>query len=366
VPLFAGPQGEDRARGDQEERGAEVMTASGTPPDRASKEARRSPVGTRSVSALARVDAWQRRHRSAAFAVAVIKKFGDDRASSLAALIAYYAFLSLFPLLLAFVSVLGFVLEDDPGLQADIVDSALARIPVIGAQLGDDVQPLTGSSVALAIGLVGALWAGLGVTLALGRAFDEIWDVPRLEQRGPLARRARGALVLVILACGLMAATVGGGVAIAVRIGPAAERIAAVGASLLVNATVLLAAFWLLTARPRRAPDLLPGVLLAAVGLLALQAIGSWYVERAIDGASDTYGAFALVIGLLSWFWLGSHLLLVAAELNVVRVRRLWPRSLTGELEPADRLAMQRYAAAVRQDRRQLVTVTFSDERGES
>ena len=318
------------------------------------------------MSALSRIDAWQRRHGRAAFVVAVVKKFGDDRASSLAALISYYAFLSLFPLLLAFVSVLGFVLEDDPGLREDILDSTLARIPVIGAQLGDDVQPLTGSGVALAIGLAGALWAGLGVTLALGRAFDEIWDVPRLEQRGPLARRARGVLVLVILACALVATTVAGGLAIAEQVGPAAERIAAAGASLLVTTAVVLAAFWLLTARPRRVADLLPGVLVAAAGWLLLTAAGGWYVTRAIDGASDTYGTFALVIGLLSWFWLGSHLLLFAAEVNVVRLRRLWPRSLTGELEPADRVAMQRFAVAVRQDRRQLVTVTFSDKRGEN
>ena len=211
---------------------------------------------SRESSALARIDAWQRRHRRAAFAVAVGRKFGDDRASSLAALIAYYAFLSLFPLLLAFVSALGFVLEDDPGLQEDIVDSALARIPVIGAQLDDELQPLTGNGVALAIGLVGALWAGLGVTLALGRAFDEIWGVPRLERRGPIAARARGMLVLVLLALVLVTTTVLGGVAIAAEVGPAAERIAAAGASVLVNAAIFLAAFWLLTARaaPRRRP----------------------------------------------------------------------------------------------------------------
>jgi membrane protein len=311
---------------------------------------------------LARIDVWQRRHRWPAFVVAIFKKFGEDRASSLAALIAYYAFLSLFPLLLAFVSVLGFVLEDDPQLQEDVVDSTLARIPVIGAQLGDDVQPLTGSTVALAIGLAGALWAGLGVMLALGRAFDEIWDVPRLEQRGPLAARVRAVIMLVIVACALVAAAVAGGLAVAGRIGPAAERVAALGAALLVNAAVLLAAFWLLTARPRRVADLLPGVLLAAVGSLALQAAGSWYVSRAIDGAGDTYGTFALVIGLLSWFWLMSHLLLLAAEVNVVRLRRLWPRSLTGDLEPADRVTMRRFAAAVQQDPRQVVSVTFSDE----
>lgn len=146
---------------------------------------------------LASVDGWQRRHAPGGFPVAVLKKFGEDRASSLAALIAYYAFISLFPLLLAFVSILGFVLEDNPSLRQDVVDTALARIPVIGAELRDDVQPLTGSGIALAIGLAGALWAGLGVTLALGRAFAEIWDTPRLEQPRGLKARARGLALLV-------------------------------------------------------------------------------------------------------------------------------------------------------------------------
>ena len=318
------------------------------------------------MKALGRLDSWQRRHGPAAFAVAVFRKFGDDRASSLAALISYYAFLSLFPLLLAFVSVLGFVLEDNPGLQEDIVDTALARIPVIGPQLEDGVAPLTGNTTALAIGLVGALWAGLGVTLALGRAFDEIWDVPRLDQRGPVARRARGGLVLIILACALIAGTVVGGVAITGEIGPAAERIAAGALSLLVNGAVFLAAFWLLTVPPRGILDLLPGGLFASAGWLLLPTAGPWYVTRAIAGATDAYGTFALVIGLLSWFWLGAHLLLLAAEVNVVLARRLWPRSLTGELEPADRRALSRYAVAARRDPRQHVTVTFSDDRAET
>ena len=141
---------------------------------------------------VASMDRWQRRHAVGGFPFAVLKKFGEDRASSLAALIAYYAFVSLFPLLLAFVSILGFVLDDDPSLRADVVDTVLARIPVLGAELRDDVQPLTGSGIALAVGLVGALWAGLGVTVALGRAFAEIWDTPRVEQPRGLRTRARG------------------------------------------------------------------------------------------------------------------------------------------------------------------------------
>ncbi|HTE63137.1 MAG TPA: YihY/virulence factor BrkB family protein [Solirubrobacteraceae bacterium] len=291
-----------------------------------------------------------------------MRKFVDDRASNLAALIAYYAFFSLFPLLLVFVSVLGFVLQDNASLQEDVLDSALARIPVVGAQLGNEVEPLTGSTIALAVGLAGSLWAGLGVTLALGRAFEEIWDVPRLEQRGAARARVRGLVVLAVLGVLLVAATVATGLAVGGRIGPAAEELGALGVALAVNLGAFLGLFGLLTPRPRRIAEHLPGAALAASGSLALQAAGGWYVERTVTGASDTYGTFALVIGLLSWFWLGAHLLLVAAEVNVVLHHRLWPRSLGGELEAADRAALQRTAEAVRQDERQEIQVRFSDD----
>jgi membrane protein len=313
---------------------------------------------TRVVAAL---DGWQRRHAVAGFPVAVLKKFLEDRASSLAALVAYYAFFSLFPLLLAFVSILGFALEDDPALRREIVDSTLARIPIIGAQLRGELQPLTGSGIALAVGIAGALWAGLGVTVALGRAFAQIWDVPQLEQPGGLRTRARGLAVLAIVGLTLVASTVVAGLALGGRIGPAAERGAALAASLAANVLVFFCVFALLTARPRRFRDLLPGVALVTAGSLLLQSAGAWYVDRVIDGASATYGAFAFVIGLLSWFWLASHLLLVAAEVNVVLRWRLWPRSLTGELEPADRLAFERFAAATRRDTRERIAVSFRD-----
>ncbi len=312
---------------------------------------------------LEAIDSWQRRHAVAAFPVAVVRKFLDDRASTLAAVIAYYAFFSLFPLLLVFVSVLGFVLQDNASLQEDILDSALTRIPVVGAQLQDEVEPLTGSTSALVIGLAGALWAGLGVTLALGRAFEEIWDVPRLKQRGAVRARVRGLVVLVVLAVSLIAATLAAGLAVGGRIGPAAEEFGAIGTALAVNLMAFIGLFALLTPQPRRIGKVLPGAALAAAGALALQAAGAWYVECAVASASDTYGTFALVIGLLSWFLLGAHLLLVATEVNVVRHRRLWPRSLAGELEAADRAALGSAAQAAQQDERQEIEVRFGNDR---
>jgi membrane protein len=310
---------------------------------------------------LARFDGWQRRHAAAAVAVAVARKFLDDRASNLAALVAYYAFFSLFPLLLVLVSVVGFVLEDNPSLRGDVVDSALARIPVVGAQLGDQIDPLTGSAAALAVGLAGALWAGLGVTVAMGRAFEQMWDVPRLEQRGGIAARVRGVAVLAAIATVLLGATAVAGLTVGGGLGEGAQRVAALVGALAGNVAAFFTVFAVLTGRGVCPRALFPGVIAAAVGALVLQALGGWYVDAAVARASDTYGMFALVIGLLSWFWLGAHVLLAAAELNVVLARGLWPRTLVGALSPADRRALQDSAHAAQRDERERIAVTFDD-----
>jgi YihY family inner membrane protein len=276
-----------------------------------------------------------------------------------AALIAYYAFLSLFPLLLALVSLLGIVAESHPDLPQEVVDTALGRIPVLGDQLEDDVTSLSGSGVGLAIGLAGALWAGLGVTIALGRALDDIWDVPRFRQPGALRRRARGMAALAVVALVLLAASVLPGLALGGGIGPAAQKLLAFILAIALNAVVFSCVFGLLGHGPDRRRALVPGVAVATLGSLVLQSAGGVYLDRVVLGASEIYGSFAFVIGLLSWFWLGAHLLLVAAEVNVVLDRRLWPRSLTDELGAADRRALAEAVEAARLDERQEVVVRY-------
>ena len=315
------------------------------------------------LTVIAKLDAWQRRHSAAALPVAVAKKFSDDNASSLAALIAYYAFFSLFPLLLILVSVLGFVLHGDPSLRDEVLHTALSQIPVVGGQLRDQVHPLAGSGVALAAGLAGTLWAGLAVSLAISHAFTAISDVPRDEQPSGLKARVRGLAVLVVLAATFTGSSAAAGLAADGGIGPAGARAAAVVISFATDIGFFLALFALLTPRPWRIRDLLPGVGLAGFGWLILQSVGGWYVDRTVAGASGTYGSFALVIGLLSWFWLGSQLLVVAAEANVVLRRGLWPRSLSGTLEPADGVALELLAETTIADPRERVDVRFDEPR---
>src|SRR5205809_4666591 len=167
-----------------------------------------------------RIDERQQRNRYVAFPFAVFKKFGDDQAGNLAALIAYYGFFSLFPLLLTFVSVLGLALRGHKGLQDSIVHSALRDFPVIGDQIAKNIHSISGNGVALAIGIAGTLWAGMGVTQAAQNAMNQIWDVPRKDWPNFFKSRLRGLLMPAILGTLTVGATFMSG--LSTSAGPAA------------------------------------------------------------------------------------------------------------------------------------------------
>ncbi|MGZ6708411.1 MAG: YihY/virulence factor BrkB family protein [Solirubrobacteraceae bacterium] len=307
-----------------------------------------------------RIDRWQRRRTWAAFGVAVGRKFGEDGAVRHGARIAYYAFFSIFPLLLCFVSILGFVLAGNPDLRDDIVNSTYAELPVIGPLIRSDVGTIGGSVPGLVIGVTVALWAGLGITLAIGQALDEIWGVPPLEQLGFVARRLRGLATIAVAGTAIAAGSVLGGAATNGHLHPAAAALAGVAVSLAVDGAALLCAFTLLgTVRPPLR-GLLPGVLVAMAGLLLLQTLGGLYLDRTIARAQSTYGLFATVIGLLSWLSLAAQLLLISAEINAVAALRLWPRSLRGALTAADARAVERSAQAARRHPRETIAVAWT------
>jgi membrane protein len=305
------------------------------------------------------LDRYQQRRPRLSFFAAVIKKFSDDGASSLAALIAYYGFFSLFPLLLVFVTVLGFVLQGSPSAQESVLHSTLSQFPIIGNQLQSNVHSLRGSGITLAIGLVVALLAGLGITGATQNAFNQVWYIPHKRRPNFLTWRLRGLGLLVVLGLLSIVSTVAAGY-VAAQTAGAIEVLGGILLALAVNLLLFFLAFRLLTSDEVETRDLIPGVIFGAVLWQILQHVGGYYVDHVVRHAKETSGLFAFVLGLLAWLYLGGQLTLLAAEVNVVRAQRLWPRSFfSDELLEADRRALTSAAEVQERVDEQNVEVTF-------
>lgn len=298
------------------------------------------------------IDRFQQRRRVFGLPYAVVKRFGEHEGSRLAATVSYYSFFSVFPLLLALVTVLNLVLKDDDTLRQQLLDGAIGQIPVIGTQLAATTEPLPGNSWLVAFGLGTALWAGLGAVAALQQALNVLWDVPVHARGNPVLKRLRSLAFLVLFAVGLVVSTLLVNLAAIVNDGWLTTILGLVGTTL-VNAVILAMMFTVLPARRRPLPELLPGVIAGAVGLVALQQLGNFVVQRFIAGASDVYGTFAIVIALLSWFHLVSRVLLMSAELTVVLAADLVPRRLLPDGPPtdADRRATELDVRRIQRDR---------------
>lgn len=323
---------------------------------------------------LDRVDRYQRQHRWLGFPLAVVYKFGDDQGTYLTALITYYGFLSLFPLLLLLVTILGFVLQGDPALQSRLIDSTLAQLPIVGMQLGHSVRALRGSATGIAIGILGTLYGCLGAAGAMQNAFNRVWAVPRNRRPNPLALRLRGMLLLLVLGVGVLITTGLSGLTTSAgvfgaAIGTAVQILAVVLATA-TNVALFMLAFRLLTAEGHTR-QLRTGALVAGIGWELLQLLGTYLVAHFLTGAPAAYGVFGLVLGLIAWIYLLALVIVIAAEVNVVAHKRLWPRALLTpftddvQLTPADRRAYASYVQSERHKGFQLIDVDFERSSGD-
>jgi membrane protein len=317
-----------------------------------------------------RIDRFQQKHAVVGFPLAVIYKFFDDQGGYLAALITYYGFLSVFPLLLLLASVLGFILQDNPELQQQILDSALRQFPVIGDQLGDP-QGLRGSATAVAIGLAGSLYGALGIANAVQNALNTMWAVPRNRRPNPIAARLRSLFLLGV--GGLTFVITGSLGGIGTNINGFAEKLNFNEVLRLVAGLTgisLIAIFFMFlfrwgTTRKLSRWDVLPGAIAAAIVWQGLQQFGTVYVGSVVRHADATNGVFAIVLGLIAWIYLAVVSLLICAEANVVRVRKLYPRTLLTpftddvDLTEADQRAYRSYARAQRTKDFEWVDVGF-------
>ena len=317
-----------------------------------------------------RVDRFQRRHAAVGYPLAVAYKFFDDQGPYLTAMITYYAFLSLFPLLLLLTSVLGFLLHDDPALQDRVLDSAVSRVPVLGQQLVDNVHSLRGSTVAVVVGLLVGLYGSLGVIQAAQNAFNKVWAVPRANRPNPFSARLRSLAVLAVLGVGLIVSTgLSALSSVADHVGSSeigtGLRILFALAAVVLNASLLIFVFRWLTARRVGTTAVLPGALTAAILLQILQSGGTYYFGNTLQHSSVTYGLFGVVLGLLAWLYLSALAVVIGAELNSVLARRLWPRSLLTpftddvQLTRGDRKAYASYAQTEQHKGFETVDVDF-------
>ena len=176
-------------------------------------------------------------------------------------------------------------------------------------------------------------------------AFNLQWGVPRFQRLSFVIVQLRALGALAVVGLGIIAATAATSVASSLSGVPWEGRLLGAVVAIAVNVAVLTVAFRVLTQSSVRWGDLYPGSVVGGVGLWAVQLVGATYVSRVVVGASDVYGTFAVVLGLLVWIALLARVTLLASEINVVRANRFWPRSLTASsFTDGDRRAVEQTA----------------------
>ena len=237
-----------------------------------------------------------------------------------ASLLAFFTFLSIFPLMLAAVTILGFVLEGNEELQQRIVDGAAAEIPVVGESLADDPQALTGNWWALIIGLGGALWSSTKAFVGLQGALDDTWEVPVDDRAGLPVQRGRAIIGLMIIGTAQLSSLAIASVVSAAGLS-SISRILLMLATLIINILVIAAMFRFLTEASLTWRDVWPGAILAGIVFSILQRVGPEIVRSIAEG-NAAYETFGVVIGLVTWLSFVAIATLMAAELNAAIVRR--------------------------------------------
>ena len=297
--------------------------------------------------AVRAADELQQRHDWLAVPVAVWKKFGDDQAGNLAALVAYYAFVAIFPLLLVLVTVLDIVLKNDSGLRQRVLNAALTQYPVVGPDLVHSIGRLHETGFALVIGLLGTFIGARGVASALQNALNSAWEIPFDRRPHFPWSWLRSFALMFVIGLGFIVTTslttLAGGAGRVLS--GAGAHVLAVAVSLVLNFGLFWLGFRIATVREVTWRQLRLGAVMSAIVWQVLQTFGGYFLSHQLAHASPLYGTFALVLGLITWLYLQAELTLYAVEINVVRAYRLWPRSIAPPpYTEQDRRAYELYA----------------------
>src|SRR5579863_10335879 len=311
--------------------------------------------------AIRAVDATQRRFTPTAFVFGVIKKYGDDNGVVLTSNLAYSAFVSVFPLLLVLVTILGLVASADPAVKTEVLNAVAGQVPLLGHTLTGNVHELKrASTIGLVIGLVGVVWGSAGLAQAGLFTMEQVWNLPGPARPGYVQRLGRAGLFLCLLGGGVIVTTGLASLTTYLHSG-LAFKIPLEILTAAFNVGMYVGAFRVLTPKGVPTRGLLPGAVTGGILWTMLQVLGTWLVHHYLH--SDTvYGVFGTVLGLLAWIYVAVEITVYSAEINVVLNRRLWPRAIVQPpLTEADRSSMALQALQNQRRPEQHVTVTFDD-----
>jgi len=263
------------------------------------------------------------RDKSAAFDVfaRTLDGWRQHLSSRNASVLSLFGFLTIFPLLLVATTILGFVLEGNEELQQEILEGALDHVPVLGERLADDPAALTGNLGALVIGLVAALWSSTKAFVGLQLALDDIWEIEVDNRAGLAVQRGRALIGLLIIGAAQVLS-----IAMVTVVNNAGlhdlSRLMLMLMTVVINIVVIAAMLRFLTSANPTWRNVWPGAIVAGGVFTALQHFGTAIVQRITDNAGETYGNFALVLGLITWIGLLAITVLMCAEMNAALIWR--------------------------------------------
>ncbi|WP_215812269.1 YihY/virulence factor BrkB family protein [Nocardioides sp. WV_118_6] len=332
------------------------------------------------MGVVGNIDRGQRKNSVVGFPLAVIYKFFDDQGNYLAAILTFYAFLSIFPLLLLATSILGFFLDGNPRLQEQVLDSALGQFPIIGDALGRP-NGIKGSTGGIIVGSLTALYGALGLGLALQNVQSAAWAVPRNSRPHPVMTRVNSLFLLVVAGTFIFAISVGSAVLTETNLVGALSRhtwfhwlVRLLTVAILGSVMTVLLRMAAARAIRDRGIRAAPGGFTVAVMWQFLQWIGTAYVTNVVASAdrNSMAGIFGVVLGLMGLLYIGAVMGVLGIEVNVVLARKLWPRALltpftdSVDLTEADRRAYAMYAQMQRHKGFETVAVRFDGRDGDS
>lgn len=277
---------------------------------------------------LGPIDSFQQRHKFLAFPIAVIKRYGDEKVGYQAALITYYAFLSLFPLLMIFITVLAIVAEANPELRNQIQQTVFQAFPALGKDLDDNVDMLQGSGLALGLQFLVVVYGARGLANILQESFNNLWHIEKEQRPGFLGDNLRSFGMMLAVGLGMIiGSAISYGLSGIIDIGTLGVLLINI-VNILITFVLFLAVFRLGTSNTIGLGTLVMGAAIAAIGVLLVQRFGGIIMSEQLQRLEGLYGSFAATLGLLFWIYLQAQIIMYAIVATVVRTRNDWPKKL--------------------------------------